>query len=301
MRTYQVYQVDAFTTEKLQGNPAGVVVNADGLSTSEMQAIARELNNSETAFLFSPASDDHEVWIRYFTPTTEVPICGHATIASHFVRANQLELDECTVLQKSGVGVLPVRIKKDSLGYEITMVQGPPEFSEEFSKDLTTSICSALGLSKSELDIRCPIQIVSTGHSKVMIGIQSIETLHKLQPNLPKLSEISSEIDCNGFFVFTLDSNDENIFVHGRMFAPAIGIPEDPVTGNANGPLGAYIAQHGILAPDAAGCVAFVSQQGEAIGRAGRVKVTVLTDQGIPREVSVTGRAVVVFCCELEL
>ena len=81
MRRYTVYQVDAFTKEKFKGNPAGVVINADGLTEAEMQKIARELNNSETAFLFSPTSPDHDVWIRFFTPTIEVPVCGHATIA----------------------------------------------------------------------------------------------------------------------------------------------------------------------------------------------------------------------------
>lgn len=93
MRTLKVCQVDSFTTEKFKGNPAGVVLNADGLSDQEMQHIARELNNSETAFIFSPDGNDHEIKIRFFTPKTEVPVCGHATIAAHYVRAIEHKLN----------------------------------------------------------------------------------------------------------------------------------------------------------------------------------------------------------------
>lgn len=87
MKKYTVYQVDAFTRERFKGNPAGVVTKAEGLTDAQMQAIARELNNSETAFIFPPDGPDHEVRIRYFTPTMEVPTCGHATISAHYVRA----------------------------------------------------------------------------------------------------------------------------------------------------------------------------------------------------------------------
>jgi len=85
VRKYRIYQIDAFTKKRFEGNPAGVVANADGLTDLQMQAIARELNNSETAFILSPTSSDHDVWVRFFTPTTEVPLCGHATIAAHYV------------------------------------------------------------------------------------------------------------------------------------------------------------------------------------------------------------------------
>ncbi len=110
MRTYRLYQVDAFTTEKFAGNPAGVVPDASGLSDGEMEAIAREMNNSETAFILPPESSDHEVRVRFFTPTTEVPSCGHATIAAHYVRAVEHSLDSCTVIHKIGAGILPVGV-----------------------------------------------------------------------------------------------------------------------------------------------------------------------------------------------
>ena len=247
MKTYRVYQIDAFTKKRFEGNPAGVVANADGLTDSQMQAIARELNNAETAFILSPTAPDHDVWIRFFTPTTEVPSCGHATISAHYVRALENGLSSCTIHQRIGIGILPVDIVKESSDYRVIMTQGSVEIFDSAMEENQNDIISALSLFPSDLDERCPIQIVSTGHSKVMIGIKKRERLNELQPDLIRLTNLSKKIGCNGYFVFTFDSNDNDILTHGRMFAPAIGIPEDPVTGNANGPLGAYLVHHKIL------------------------------------------------------
>lgn len=295
-----MYQVDAFTTERFKGNPAGVISNADGLTETSMQSIARELNNSETAFILSPSSPDHDVWIRFFTPVTEVPSCGHATISAHYVRALENELPSCTVIQKIGAGILPVQVIHDEDDYRIVMTQGAIEFGEPLPEMVRNDILSALGLSLADLDDRCPIQIVSTGHSKVLIGIRNRTALNILKPNLSRLAEMSSLIKCNGYFVFTLDIDSTDVQAHGRMFAPAIGISEDPVTGNANGPLGAYLVQHQLV-PVRDNVFSFRARQGEAIGRPGTVDVTVELEGGKPKVVRVGGRAVVAFKTELEL
>lgn len=300
MRRYRIYQVDAFTTEKFRGNPAGVVPDADGLSEPEMRAIARELNNSETAFVLSPTADDHEVWVRFFTPTTEVPSCGHATIAAHYVRALELSLPSCTVVQKIGAGILPVDVIKDAAGYRIVMTQGAIEFGDPLETASVAEILSALGLESKARDERCPVQVVSTGHSKVMVGIRSRAILDLLAPDLTRLAEISRRIGCNGYYVFTLEAVVADVLAHGRMYAPAIGIPEDPVTGNANGPLGAYLVRHGLATPRD-GRLSFLARQGEAMGRPGTVEVEVDVEGGEPKIVRVAGRAVVVFESELEL
>jgi PhzF family phenazine biosynthesis protein len=96
-KNYTIYQIDAFTNSKFKGNPAGVVLNAEGLSETQMQGIARELNNSETAFLFPPDDHDCDGVIRYFTPTIEVPTCGHATIAAMYAKATEEEMDPCVL------------------------------------------------------------------------------------------------------------------------------------------------------------------------------------------------------------
>jgi PhzF family phenazine biosynthesis protein len=300
MRTYRIYQIDAFTKDRFKGNPAGVVANADGLSDSQMQAIARELNNAETAFILSPTESDHEVWVRFFTPTTEVPSCGHATISAHYVRAIENKLSSCTVQQRIGIGILPVDIVKEDSDYRIIMTQGAVEISPQITGETRNDILEALNLSDCDLDDRCPVQIASTGHSKVMVGIKSRETLNSLTPDLTRLVDISRTIGSNGYFVFTFDSDDNDILTHGRMFAPAIGIPEDPVTGNANGPLGAYLVHHDILkAPD--GSVTFKGKQGEAIGRQGIVTVTVKVRNGEPFKVQVGGCATVAFKTEIDI
>lgn len=300
MKKYRIYQVDAFTNEKLKGNPAGVVSNADGLTESQMQAIAREFNNSETAFILSPTASDHDVWIRFFTPATEVPTCGHATIAAHYVRAVESKLLSCTVIQKIGIGILPVEIIKEDDGYRIVMTQGKIEFYEPIPSAERSEIIVALGLSDHDLHEHCPVQIVSTGHSKVLIGIKSRDTLNSLKPDFTRLADISGAIKCNGYFVFTFDSDSDDILTHGRMFAPAIGISEDPVTGNANGPLGAYLIHHKLV-PQYKDLFRFKSKQGEAIRRPGIIEVIVEIENGAPTRVKVAGEAVIVFKTEIEL
>jgi PhzF family phenazine biosynthesis protein len=300
MSRYRLYQVDAFTTERFQGNPAGVVPNAEGLTAAEMQAIARELNNSETAFIHPADAPDHDVVVRFFTPTTEVPSCGHATIAAHYVRAVENGLPSCTVIQKIGAGILPVEVVRDGSGYRIVMTQGAIEFGEPLDAAQVDEIAQALGLAAGSRDERCPVQIVSTGHSKVLVGIDSRDTLNSLTPDPARLSEISARIGCNGYFVFTLASDDSDILAHGRMFAPAIGIPEDPVTGNANGPLGAYLVKHGLAVAEG-GTLTFRARQGEALGRPGVVEVIVEAEGTTPKLVRVAGRAVIAFQSELEL
>ena len=299
-RRYRIYQVDAFTTVKFQGNPAGVVPNADGLDAAQMQAIAREINSSETAFVLSPEAADHDVRVRFFTPTTEGPSCGHATIAAHYVRAVESVLSSSTVVQKIGAGILPVEIVRQEDDYKIVMTQGAIEFEEPFGLTQVDETLEALGLHRQALDDRCPIQIVSTGHSKVLVGLRSRETLDLLQPDLARLTELSRRIGCNGYFAFTLDSADADVLAHGRMFAPAIGIPEDPVTGNANGPLGAYLVRHGLVSATR-GTLTFRARQGEALGRPGVVEVTVEAEGSVPKLVRVAGRAVIVFRSEIAL
>lgn len=294
MKQYNLYQIDAFTTTKFTGNPAGVITNAEGLSQSDMQQIARELNNSETAFVFPGQEGAYDVEVRFFTPTHEVPICGHATIAAHYARAIENQMASAIVLQKTGAGTLPVQIIKEDGDYRIVMTQGQIVFGSVLEGDVKHRLLMALQLSETDLIEKHKIQIVSTGHSKVMIGIKSLEVLHKLKPDNQALSELSKVIQCNGYYVYTMSPESPEFLVHGRMFAPAIGIQEDPVTGNANGPLGAYLVHHKLV-QFTGGTFKFEAIQGEAIQRAGVVSVEVAVEAGEPVQVQISGRAVTVF------
>lgn len=301
MTTHRLYQIDAFTTTRFEGNPAGVVPDADGLSEAQMQALARELGNPETAFVLSPDAPDHDVHLRYFTPTTEVPSCGHATIAAHYALALEAGLSAPrTVVQKTAAGLMPIETIPEGSDYQVVMTQGRIEIGETFGSATETAVLEALGLTVDDRDGRCPMQIASTGHSKVMVGIGSRETLDGLRPDLDRLRAISGEIGCNGYYVFVLDEHAE-VLIHGRMFAPAIGIAEDPVTGNANGPLGAYLVRHRIVPAPQNDTFRFQIRQGEALGRPGGMEVRVEVEDGEPRLVRVVGGAVVVFRTEVEV
>ncbi|GEP65029.1 putative isomerase [Clostridium beijerinckii] len=299
-RKYNLYQVDSFTKEKFTGNPAGVISNADGLTDYEMQKIARELNNSETAFIFSSNSSEYDVQVRFFTPISEVPICGHATIAAHYVRAIENELETSRIYHKTGAGILPVDIIKENNDYKIIMTQGKIEFGEIIDGINKEELLKALKIKESDLLDDYKIQIVSTGHSKVMIGIKSIETLNTLQPDYSALSKLSEIIKCNGYYIFTTDSKESDILIHGRMFAPSIGINEDPVTGNANGPLGAYLVHYNLVKHNNS-LFRFKAKQGEAINRPGIIEVEVKIEDNEPIETKVSGNAVIIFKSELLL
>lgn len=289
-----IYQIDSFTREKFKGNPAGVVLNADGLSEENMQCIARELNNSETAFIFSPTDSDSDYTIRYFTPSIEVPSCGHATIAALYAKALEDNLESCVLRINTKIGILPIEIEKTDDDYQITMTQGTFTLSPSFDDIRMVKLLSALNLDVSDLDQNCPIQIASTGHSKVMIGIKSRQKLNGLQPNLEALMMLSNEIECNGYFVFTFDSDHQDILTYGRMFAPAIGIVEDPVTGNANGPLGGYLVQNKLV-DFQDDYFEFNGRQGEKINRLGTVNVKVTVNNGKPDVIKIKGHAVAIF------
>jgi PhzF family phenazine biosynthesis protein len=161
-------------------------------------------------------------------------------------------------------------------------------------------LLEALGLDDTDIHDRCPIEIISTGHSKVMICLKCNDRLQGLHPNLDGLSRLSQQLGCDGYFDFTLDSSDAQILTHGRMFAPAIGIIEDPVTGTAHGPLGAYLVHHGLVEHDGQRYT-FHGQQGDAMHRPGKVHVDVSMRDGKPVSVKVSGHAVIVFETTLTL
>ena len=171
---------------------------------------------------------------------------------------------------------------------------------EEISDAAQMKILNALGLSADDRNKNCPAAIASTGHSKVMIGIRDVEKLHALEPNLQKLTEISHEINCNGYYVFVL-TPEEKFLAHGRMFAPAIGIAEDPVTGNANGPLGAYLCHFGLIDTCGKDEINFQAVQGEKINRRGTMRVEVSLDNGRPSKVKIVGEAVIAFKTTIEV
>ncbi|WP_436859398.1 PhzF family isomerase [Citrobacter tructae] len=289
----QVYHVDAFTKTPFRGNSAGVVLHADSLSEAQMQLIARELRHSETAFLLQ--SDDSDVRIRYFTPTVEVPICGHATVAAHYVRSTVLELGNTTVWQTSLAGRHRVEIRHSENDYRISLEQGVPSFEPPLEGETRAEIIRALRLTEDDMLPGLPIQVASTGHSKVMIPLKPSVDIDALAPDLDALCAISARIGCNGFFPFQIRPGKNE--TDGRMFSPAIGIIEDPVTGNANGPMGAWLVHHNLMKHDGKR-LHVKGHQGRALGRDGIVEIDVAIRDNQPEKVTITGNAVILFHAE---
>jgi PhzF family phenazine biosynthesis protein len=301
MHSIDIFQVNSFTQKAFAGNPAGVVRNARGLTDEMMQLIAREMNLSETAFVFPSGDCDGDVTVRFFTPSTEVPICGHATIAAHFVLARTGKgPGVCT--QHTGAGPLKVETAEKDGACQIWMHQKTAEFSPAFDTVISERIVAALGIESSELLEGYPLQIVSTGHSKVVIPVRDRASIVRMQPDNKELIEISKAIGCNGFYPWTFDSPDAGCLTHGRMFAPAIGIAEDPVTGNASGCLGAYLIRHGLLPVDSDGLASFYAGQGHELNRPGRVLVGGrLSHRNDSISIKIAGEAVIVIEGQLVL
>ena len=289
-KSVEIHVVDAFTRQAGYGNRAGVVLEAGSISDAEMQSIAAFAGFSETAFVLPASSDDHDVHVRYFTPIAEVPVCGHATIATHYLRARKLGLSSRVVQAKTGVGVLPVNISGEGADTRIDMTQGKPEFGAILTDALRTDLIASLGMRATDLSTDLPIQIVSTGHSKVMVPVESLAVVNKLSPDMSRLAELSQRLSCNGFFPFAVDETTSGLRTHGRMFAPAIGIDEDPVTGNANGPAGAYLVHYKrIQLQDE---FSYEGHQGQAMEKPGIVFVTLKKSDDSVATVQVGGYAV---------
>ena len=281
METIRVLQVDAFTDEPLTGNPAGVVPNADGLSERQMQSIAAEMAVSETAFLRSSDAADRRV--RYFTPTQEVDLCGHATIGS-FAYLYDDGLEPGTTTLETNVGTLEIEIEDDGT---VWMTQDEPRIREvDVGYD---RVADALGVDQAALEgasADIPIAVSSTGLPFLIVPITYLSDLGNAEPDMRAIEELTAAVDATGVYLFTFDALDRESTLHGRMFAPGAGVPEDPVTGTASGAVGAYLDRFGAFDDEFPDELRL--EQGHYVDRPGTVHVRV------GREVRVGGRGVTV-------
>jgi PhzF family phenazine biosynthesis protein len=275
-RRIRIFQVDAFTTDRFTGNPAGVVLDADSLTDAEMLAIARELNNADTAFVLKPDSADHELRVRFFTPRTEASFVGHATVATHFVLsrdgATPLARHGGRVRQKQKSGLVDIEVRGEGAARRIAVRQPAPPLGRQLNDRERLAVLDALALSTGDIDTRCPLRIVGGAGTRLLIGVRSTDQLKQLKPDFSRLTTLSAQLGAAGFFVFTLSHAMPGCLTESRMFCPALGIPEDPVSGNAHGLLGAYLAEQGLL-QTANGFAKFTGAQGHHLNRSGRVDV----------------------------
>ena len=292
----RVFQVDAFTARRFSGNPAGVVLDADGLSGDDMQALARELNNGDTAFLLRPDADDHDLRLRFFTPRREAAFVGHATLAAHAVLAT-LQL-EPRRRQKQSSGIVEVDTISGAWPPRIAIHLPPPPPARGLGEPQLSAVLEALGVRRADLDAQCPPMIAGAASTRLLLGIEHGATLAGLAPDLARLAGLSGQIGAAGYFLFSRRPSLADVYTEARMFCPALGIPEDPVSGNAHALLGAYLLQQQLISAPAASAgatVEFTGAQGHHMGRPGRVGVALNVHRGTLESVCIIGEAVVVF------
>lgn len=289
----RLYQLDVFTTTPFEGNPLAVMIDGDGLTQKRMQAIAREMNLSETVFVQKPTSNRALARLRIFTTQEELKLAGHPVVGTWFLLAQlgvvPAQEGAVHILQQTGAGVLPVEINfHEGRPQRVTMTQKPAEFRS--AKMQLGALARALGLNERDLDPQLPLECVSTGIFNLMVPLRHRDILRRIRVDVHSLREALGA-DATMAYCFACGAP-------GRAFARGM-IPwelyEDPATGSAGGSLGAYLVRHEKLAVNK---VLHISQ-GVEMGRPSRIQVVVAEERGklVPR---VSGAAVTIFEGTLE-
>jgi trans-2,3-dihydro-3-hydroxyanthranilate isomerase len=281
VREYRFIQVDVFTDKPFGGNPLAVFPEAEGLTTEEMQCLAREMNLSETTFVLAPQVQGADFKVRIFTPAAELPFAGHPVVGTHWVLAHlgRVALREpvTQVRFELGVGVLPadLNVSNDQVE-QVVMTQDRPEFLAVLED--VTDLATGLGLPPEAIEeTGLPVQLVSTGVPQLMTPVRSLTAVQALDAgklNTAVLNQVCHDIGTECVMVFTFETERPESTVHVRMFAPLLGVPEDPATGSANGALGAYLVRH--RAVEVTEPITYiVSEQGAEIDRPSMLYVEV--------------------------
>lgn len=305
MSTHQFYQLDVFTHTPLAGNPLAVFPFAGGFSDATMQAIAREMNLSETAFVTE--SDNATRRVRFFTPTAELPLAGHPTIGTWWLLAELGALDlprngTVRVTQETGAGVLAVDIRlTDGAPTEVAMTQPLPDFGLPVAD--RERLGTALGGNGNTVGEGPTAQVVTTALPQLMVPVASLEILQSLPSGGAGagLAAFLREFSTDCAMCYTMETVDPNATVHCRMFAPGLGVPEDPATGSAAGALASYLVWHGIVPPhDGVGRI--LVEQGLEIRRPSLIHAEISVGNGGEiTQVLVGGQAVTIITGEVTL
>ena len=292
MSAYRFKQVDAFTSRPFFGNPVAVVLGADGLETEEMQRIAAWTNLSETTFVLQPTIPQPAYRLRIFTPSHELSFAGHPTIGSCHasLEAGIVIPVDGRLVQECGAGNLPLRIEGNGPERRIWVEAPEANLTGEFPA-LTEALSVALRSRIAESPVPTALR---NGPTWLFVRFEHESDVASLKPDMSALAKLSLDHSISGIAAFSfLDGGD--FAVHIRCFAPAFGVPEDPVTGSANAALPAYLVHHGLLERTGR---EYVATQATEMGRDGRVPVRVLDDSG---RAEIGGQAVTVIEGEIRM
>ena len=285
-REHEFVQVDVFTERIFGGNPLAVFLDGRGLDEGEMQALAREMNLSETTFVLPATRADCAARVRIFTPAREIPFAGHPTVGTAWVLATRGRLSGgAHAVLEEGIGPVAVELEGDlARPAFVWMRPGDATFGPPVAD--RAGVASALGLDAAALREGAPIRVGSTGRPFLLIPLRDRAAVDRALLDVPAMRRAAGD-DVPGIFVFAAETQG----AYSRMFAPHVSrVPEDPATGAASGPLGAYLVLHGLVPGGEA--VRLVSEQGTQMGRQSFVHVRLRGDTHGVTDIAVGGAVV---------
>jgi trans-2,3-dihydro-3-hydroxyanthranilate isomerase len=285
-KPYEIHVVDVFTERPLAGNQLAVVLDAEGIPAEAMQRIAREMNFSETTFVLPPKNPGHAAQVRIFTPGTELPFAGHPTIGTAWVLSTEglVPGGALEFTLEEGIGPVPVRGEQSAGGLKFWMTHPKVSFGDVLPD--RSGAAAALGLSEDQLITSVPIQSASTGLPHTYVALKDAQAVDAAIPDKQRLGKVFRE----AVFLFAPNGKYR---LYSRMFAGHIGdIIEDPATGSASGPLGAFAVKYGLVQRSAS--VSLVSEQGTKMGRQSFVHINLAypPDGDVPSRIEVGGSVV---------
>jgi trans-2,3-dihydro-3-hydroxyanthranilate isomerase len=295
MRSYRYVHLDVFTDRLFGGNPLAVFLDGRGLSPETMQAIAKEMNFSETTFVLPAESHDTDCRVRIFTPDEELPMAGHPTVGTTFAlaRAGSIGSSRDRIVLGLGLGPTPVSLvwRDDELCFA-WMAQLSPTFGEPISDP--AGVAAALRLSGAAVSgTGLPVQIVSSGVPFLLVPLATRRAVDSASFDATAYDRFirAAKLEELPIFLFSSEKTGDKATVYSRMFAPGMGIGEDPATGGACGPLGGYLVKHRVVPPEKAGAI--LNLQGVKMGRPSYIHIAVGLEDGEVQTVRVGGEAVV--------
>lgn len=294
-RSYRYLTVDVFTDKAFGGNQLAVVLDADGLSAEEMQTITREFNYSESTFVLPATTAEAARRVRIFTPAEEMPFAGHPTVGTTFVLIHEgivaLRDAVTEIVLEEKIGPVTVRIERRDGSPFIWMRHRPPEWGPVIED--RAAVAAMLGLTQADLLEDAPAQVVSTGVPFLFVPVRSLDAIKRCRLDMGAVAEAFGALEPVSVFAFTPEAETAEGTVHSRMFANhTMDIPEDPATGAASGPLGAYLVRYGLV--PAGPRVHIVSEQGFEIKRPSMISITVDMSGDEIGEIWIGGEAVLV-------
>ncbi len=276
----KVYILNAFAKTKRGGNPAGVVLDADGMAETFMQKTAAKIGLSETAFVQKSVAADFKT--RFFTPSIEVDLCGHATIAVFSLLFGLQRIKAGRLSQETRAGILGVEVQNDGT---VFMEQTLPSFEGEIDRG---EVAGSLGIGPGSLAPDLPVQIVSTGLRDIIVPVHSLRDLLSMKPDMHKIADISKKQRGVGYHAFSLETMHRST-AHCRNFAPLYGIPEEAATGTSSGALACYLFKYGKIPAERAQRIVF--EQGYGMRRPSEIFVRLVIENANIIGVHVGGKA----------